>query len=182
MMNFAALQMCPPSPKWIENRSTYLGGADIAAIAGVHPYKTALGVYLEKTGFKPAAEPTQAMVHGRNLKVYIARCYRRLTGRRVHRSRFYRDRDVPFFAVNPDYEVRGERPLRLVQCKTTGYFAGQAFGDEADAVPDHYFVQCMWQVAITGRSVCDLAVLIGGQDLRIYSISRDEESDRIPSR
>jgi putative phage-type endonuclease len=175
MMNPEDLQMRPVTDAWIENRCNYLGGTDIAAILEVHPYKTSLGVYLDKKGLKPPVELNQAMVHGQNLELYVAQCYRAATGRQIHKSKFYQDKEFPFFAANPDYEVRGERPLRLVECKTASYFAGQIFGSADDAVPDQYLIQCMWQLAITGRQVCDLAVLIAGQDFRIYTIERDEE-------
>jgi predicted phage-related endonuclease len=115
------------------------------------------------------------MVHGQNLELYVAQCYSRLTGRKLHKSRFCRDKHVPYFAVNPDYETRGERPVRLVECKTAGAFMKDEWGEEGDAVPDQYLLQCMWQLAITGKQIVDLAVLIGGQDLRIYTIERDED-------
>lgn len=35
-------------PEWIESRRSYLGGTDIAAIAGKHKYKTPLAVYADK--------------------------------------------------------------------------------------------------------------------------------------
>ncbi len=110
-----------------------------------------------------------------NLELYVARCYRAETGRQIHRSRLYRHRDFPHLAVNPGYEIRGERPLRLLECKTTGYFAGQIFGQPGEVVPEQDPRAVHGQLAITRRLVCDLAVLIGGQDFRIYTIERDEE-------
>ena len=169
------LQFRARSLSWIEERSTYLGGSDIAAIMGLDPYRTALGVYQEKKGLSSPLQINEPMVHGQNLELYVARCYRALTGRQIHKSHLYRHKDFPHLAVNPGYEIRSERPLRLLECRTTGYFAGQVFGQEGDGVPERYLVQCMWQLAITRRQVCDLAVLIGGQDFRIYTIERDEE-------
>lgn len=175
MIDLDKLQMRPVTNDWLSERSTYLGGTDIAAIMDLHPYRTATSVYLEKKGLAAPVDLNQPMVHGQNLELYVAQCYSKVTGRKLHKSKLYRMKDCPFFAANPDYEVRGERPLRLVECKTAGQWAGQEFGNEGDAVPDQYLVQCMWQLAITRRQVCDLAVLIGGQDFRIYTIERDEE-------
>jgi len=174
-MDLEQLQMRPVSADWLNNRSTYLGGTDIAAIMGLHPYKTAMSVYLEKKGLATPTELNEPMLHGQNLELYVAQLYSRATGRKLHKSKLYRMKDVPFLAANPDYEVRGERPLRLVECKTAGTWAGQEFGEECDAVPDQYLVQCMWQLAITKREICDLAVLIGGQKFRVYTINRDNE-------
>lgn len=175
MIDPEALLRRKQSEEWLEERSSYLGATDVAAIVGVHPYKTPLGVFREKKGLEPPLKMNQPMAHGCNLELYVAQCYSRITGRKLHKSRFYRDKKIPYFAANPDYEVRGERPLRLVECKTAGFFAGQIFGENIDSIPDQYLIQCMWQLAITKRQVCDLAVLIGGQDFRIYTIERDEE-------
>jgi putative phage-type endonuclease len=167
------LQIRRNSKEWLEQRSTYLGGTDIAAILGLHPYKTPRIVYMEKKGLATPPELNQPMLHGINLEAYIARLYRLDTGRRLRKSRFRRDSEIPFFAANPDYDVIGES--RLLECKTAGAWAGQEFGAETDAVPNQYLVQCMWQLMVTGREVCDLGVLIGGQDYRTYEIPRDEE-------
>jgi putative phage-type endonuclease len=175
MFDPKSIRMRGPRDDWVADRVNYLGGTDIAAIAGVNPFKTPRLVWMEKRGVSPPQDSTQPMVHGQNLELYIAQCYRRITGRKVHKSRLYRDRQYPFLGVNPDYEVRGESPPRLLECKTAGQWAGQEFGESGDTVPSQYLVQCMWQLAITGRAICDLAVLIGGQDLRLYTITRDEE-------
>lgn len=171
--NALEIAMNAPSAKWVDERSTYLGGTDIAAILGIHPYKTARGVYLDKKGIGKPVELNEAMVHGQNLEPYVADLYKRLTKRKLRKSRLYRVKHVPYLACNPDYEVMKEK--RLLECKTAGFFAGQIFGEQGDAVPDQYLVQCMWQLAVTGREIVDLAVLIGGQDFRIYTIERDEE-------
>ena len=167
------LAMRKPSDDWVSERSSYLGGTDISAILGLHPYKTPRGVYMEKKGLVPPVEFNEAMLHGQNLELYVMQLYRLDTGKTLHKSHLYRDRTVPFFAANPDYEIRGEPGL--LECKTAGVWAAQEFGLEGDAVPNQYLVQCMWQMALTGREYCDLAVLIGGQDYRCYHIERDEE-------
>jgi putative phage-type endonuclease len=168
-----ALVMNAPSAQWLEERKTYLGGTDIAAILGLHPYISAAQVWRRKKGFEGETALNQAMVHGQNLEGYVATCYGNVTGRKLEKSRLYRDPEIPFFAANPDFEVIGES--RLLECKTAGYFAGQIFGAETDAVPDQYLVQCMWQMAVTGAQAVDLAVLIDGNDFRIYPIERDQE-------
>lgn len=175
MIDPSTIQMRPVSDDWLAQRRTYLGGTDMAAIMGLHPYRTAMSVYLDKKGLEAPTELNQPMVHGQNLELYVAQIYARATGRKLHKSKLYRMKNCEFLAANPDYEVRGERPLRLVECKTAGQWAGQEFGAEGDAVPDQYLVQCMWQLAITKREICDLAVLIGGQDFRIYTIERDAD-------
>lgn len=174
-MNIESLAFRAPSKEWVENRSTYIGSTDIAAIMGLHPYRSEMSVYLDKTDMAAPVKLNQPMVHGQNLELYVAQLYRAATGRKIHKSKFRFIKDKPHLAANPDYEVVGERPLRLLECKTAGSWAGKVFGEETDAIPNQYLVQCMWQLAVTGRQICDLAVLIGGQEFRIYTVEREEE-------
>jgi hypothetical protein len=56
--------------------------------------------------------------------------------------------------------------------KTARYPDG--WGDAGtDQVPEHYLIQCQHGMMVTGLPVCDLAVLIGGQDFRLYIIPAD---------
>jgi putative phage-type endonuclease len=162
-----------PPDWWLRERCNYLGGTDVAAIMELDPYRTPRQVYLQKKSLDQRRVMNQAMIHGQNLELYLMQLYRRDTGRKLHKSRLYRDREHPFLACNPDYEVRGERGL--LECRTSGQYAGQEFDSEGGVAPRQYSAQCMWQLAITGREWCDLAVLIGGQDYRVFRITRDDE-------
>lgn len=167
------LAMRKPSDEWVQERDTYLGGTDVAAILGLHKYKTPRMVWMDKKGLLPPVTFNQAMLHGQNLELYVMQLYRLDTGRKLHKSHLYRDKDVEFFAVNPDYEIRGESGL--LECKTANFFTGQNdFGEESDAIPNQYLVQCLWQLGITKRDWVDLAILIGGQDYRVYHVDRDD--------
>jgi putative phage-type endonuclease len=169
----------PTSQEWLDERASYLGGTDIAAILTdvngkpLHKYKTPLQVFLEKKGLKQPVELNEAMVHGINLEPYVAYCYSRYTGKKVKPAELVRDSEVPYFAANPDFEVIGES--RLLECKTAGYFVGVSeFGEGHDHVPDQYLVQCQWYLGVTGKDVCDLGAFIGGQEFRLYTIERDD--------
>ncbi|MBS4706288.1 YqaJ viral recombinase family protein, partial [Aeromonas veronii] len=47
-----------------------------------------------------------------------------------------------------------------------------------EGVPVAYQCQVLHQLAVTGHAWAEVAVLIGGQDFRIYRIDRDEEKIR----
>ena len=63
----------------------------------------------------------------------------------------------------------------LIEVKTAGEIVGRReFGAPgSDHVPRQYWLQCQFQLARTRRSVCILAVLIGGRDYREYRIPAD---------
>ena len=44
-----------------------------------------------------------------------------------------------------------------------------------DEIPDYYMTQVQHYLAVTGVKTADVAVLIGGNDFRIYTIEADEE-------
>ena len=75
----------------------------------------------------------------------------------------------------------------ILECKTANSYCAQEWGDTQEyeiktnqLVTDHkipvfYETQVQWYMAITGAAVCYLAVLIGGNDFRIYLIRRNDE-------
>jgi predicted phage-related endonuclease len=48
-----------------------------------------------------------------------------------------------------------------------------------DAIPLPYLCQCLWYLGITNLPEIDVAVLLGGSDLRIYTIIRDVELESL---
>jgi putative phage-type endonuclease len=152
-----------------------VGGSDAGTIAGLNPYKTPQELYAEKRGEIPLADLTDnaAVQWGIRLEDVIADRYAEVTGCKVRRNnRCLRHPQYPFMIAHLDREVVGGR---ILECKTTR-FGGDQWGEEGtDQVPEHYLLQCQHYLAVTGREVADLAVLIGGQDFRIYTISRDDD-------
>lgn len=71
-------------------------------------------------------------------------------------------------------------PTRILECKTANPFAKGEWGEPGtDQVPMSYLCQCIWYMAITGIEQCDLAVLFGNSDFRIYEIARDLELETL---
>ena len=75
----------------------------------------------------------------------------------------------------------------ILECKTAHAFAASEWGPTQEyeikknqlvsehEIPPTYEAQVQWYMAITGAAVCYLAVLIGGNDFRVYHIQRNEE-------
>ena len=63
---------------------------------------------------------------------------------------------------------------RILECKTAR--SGKDWGEEGtDEIPQYYQTQVQHYMAVLGAPVCDVAVLIGGSDFRIYTVRRDQE-------
>jgi putative phage-type endonuclease len=180
--------------QWLAERKTGIGGSDIAAILGLSPWKTAVDVWLDKTGQKDDAVGNEEAAHwGTILEDVVAREYAQRTESTVqrvnrilrHPSHEWAIGNIDRAIVAPGSRVRvaedGGTLLGadgLLEVKTaSAYKAGEwgRDGDE-DAVPLHYQAQVMWYMAITGLQWADVAALIGGQRMVIRRIHRDDET------
>ena len=64
----------------------------------------------------------------------------------------------------------------ILECKTAGFNKGKEWGDSGtDQIPESYLVQVAYYAAICDVPKVDIAVLIGGQDFRIYTYERNKE-------
>jgi putative phage-type endonuclease len=169
----------PPLPTegLLGDRREYIGGSDAAAICGLSPWKTAYQLYQEKRGEVPPPDlsANERVYWGTVLEEVVAREYSKRTGRAVRRvNRTLVHPDYPFIRAHIDRLVVGDD--RILECKTTDAARAADWGEEgSEEIPRHYQAQPQHYLAVTGKAVCDVAVLIGGNRMRIYTIRRDEE-------
>lgn len=157
--------------QWLAVRRGGIGSSDAAAAVGLSPYKSPLELWLEKTGRKegPDLSQSEAVFWGATLEAIIANVYANRTGNKVRRvNAVLQHPEHPFMLANLDRAVGSEGVLEV---KTAGGHSAQFW---EDGVPEHYQCQVIHQLAVTGKAWADVAVLIGGQDFRIYRIERDE--------
>jgi predicted phage-related endonuclease len=63
---------------------------------------------------------------------------------------------------------------RLIEIKTAR--TSEGWGEPgSDEVPDAYAIQVQHGMAVAGHARCDVAVLIGGSDFRVYTVERDDK-------
>lgn len=164
-------------PITIKQRSGFLGGTDAAVIAGCHPYKTARELYHEKRGEleSPDISDKEAVIWGNVLEDVIAQEYSRRTGNKVRR--------VNSKLTHPDFDFIGghiDRDIvgipRALEVKTASLYLASQWGPSgSDEVPEHYLLQCQHYMGLLPKvEMFDLVVLLGGQDLRLYHIPRDD--------
>ena len=167
------------------DRSKYIGGSDIGAILGLSKFRTPLEVWMEKTGKETKQLDSLPLRFGSFAEEFVACEYARSTGAELlHDESTFIHPAHPFMSAHIDRFVLGSdvgggvnrAPERLLECKTANPFARGAWGEPGtDQVPMSYLCQCIWYMAITGIEQCDLAVLFGNSDFRIYEIVRDLE-------
>jgi len=161
--------------QWLVNRRKGIGGSDVAAIMGLSPYRTPLDVYLDKIGEGADQPDNTAMKFGRLLEPVLLDLYQQETGQVL----------IPV-AVNychPQHDwmrasLDGATSTRIVEIKTAR--SGDAWGEiGTDQVPDYYLTQVQHYMMVTGYTVADIAVLIGGSDFRIYTIYADTDLQQL---
>jgi putative phage-type endonuclease len=164
----------------MNNRSQHICGTDIAAIVGCNPWKGRMDVYLEKTGQGEPLPDNDRMYFGRMIEPVIANRYAADHGVSLTEPGFMVHDKHPWWGGTPDRYVFGlnaghDADIGL-EIKTAGLRQADRWGDPGtDSVPEHYLMQCCWYAPLMHVERMDVAVLIGGQDYREYTIARDHE-------
>ncbi|WP_393939540.1 YqaJ viral recombinase family protein [Comamonas sp. J-3] len=167
-----------PRESWLDVRRRGIGSSDAAAAVGLSPYQSQLELWMHKTGkadLLPPIDPndeTSPLYWGTLLEPIVAAHYTKRTGRRVRRVNAVLGHPrIPWMLANIDREVVGDPDVQILECKTAGIHGAKLW---KDGVPEYVQLQVMHQLAVTGKQAADIAVLIGGQELQIHRIERDE--------
>lgn len=164
--------------EWLDVRKRGIGSSDSSAAIGLNPYKSQLELWLEKTNrdqhlAKPNPDDDSAPVFwGVVLEPVVASQYQRRSGNKVRKiNAVLQHPEIPWMLANIDREVVGSADVQILECKTAGINGARLW---RDGVPKYVEVQVMHQLAVTGKQAADVAVLLGGQQLEVYRIERDE--------
>lgn len=154
--------------------SKKVGGSDAAALVGLNPYATAIDVYRRIVEGYETPE-TAPMRRGILLEPVIREMYRLETGALLKGPRKLSHPQLDFIRANlDDVAVRGGCE-RVAEFKSASVHMAPRWGEGGDDVPEHYLPQTQWYMACAGIPFADLAVLIGGDELRIYELRADLE-------
>ena len=140
------------------DRSSYLGATDVAALAGVDPYRTPFEVYLEKIGeLDVEARDSEAdrnrKERGHRLEDVALDWFAEIEGVKIERIR----RDVhhprlPYVIVHPDARIRPWREThKLIEAKTSAR--------RWDEVPRRVEAQGQMQIAAAKADSVGIVVL-----------------------
>jgi predicted phage-related endonuclease len=156
-------------------RSTGLGGTDAPKLLGLGG--TPYGVFTEKTRdpeAELAGEEPEYMTWGKILEPVVREQYTARTGIEVTPVHLMvRNPDLPFALASPD----GFGPDRIWEGKTTAARLAERWEEDengAVAVPMNYGIQGQHYLGVTGFDLVDFACLIGGQELRIATVERNQ--------
>lgn len=161
-------------------RRSGLGGSDIATILGLNPYRTPYELYCDKVDGL-TIEENEAMYWGNALEEPIAKRYEELTGTVLNQSVTVCHQLKPFFLANPDRLINDTR--KGLEIKTVGPRSAHLWGETGSKIiPEHYYPQIMHYLFVLDYESWDVAALINGQELRLYTFERDHDFDEIIDR
>lgn len=161
--------------QWLELRQKDVTASDIAAAAGVSPYKTAAALYAEKLGLMPPPADNAAMQRGRWFEDAAIRGLREIRtdwdGIRKC-NEYYRDTELRI-GCTPDVEVRsapGKEGRGIIQIKSVASWTFERewmTGDDLTP-PLHYQLQTLTEAKLTGAKWAYLVALVtNGMEARL---------------
>ncbi len=154
-----------------------IGNRDAAAAIGRDPFKSQIRLWMEKTGRQELLHPAQIQddslgYWGRLLEPIVAAHYTNRTGRRIRQVNAMQQHPKhPWMLATVTREVVGTPDVQLLECLCVGMDVAPLW---AQGVPEYMRLRLMHLLAVTGLRVVDVVVLLGGQDLQIYRIEREE--------
>lgn len=159
------------------DRARGIGGSDAPTVAGVDPYRQPLELALIKRGELEEEDVSEkpAVVMGRTMEPAIASAWEQRTGKKL--------RAVNLTQHHPEHEqiwghvdrlITGERAG--LEVKNRSARMAHYYGPEgSDQVMETDIVQCHHYLLLRPRwERMEMAVYLGGDDLRCYTIPRDQ--------
>lgn len=166
---------CADSDEWREERRKGVGGSDVAAILGISAYSSPYRVWLDKVyGIHDDISGKPAVEWGNILEPVVADHYAEMHPdvNVVEPDFMLRSKDRPWAQASLDrYVLDPKRGMGVLEIKTAG---ARRSSDWDDGVPVYYLTQVMHYLSVTGCRYADVAVLIGGQDYREYTVEWDD--------
>jgi predicted phage-related endonuclease len=167
-----------------KERNTYIGGHQIAAIMGMHPFQSAVDVWQqivkknsEDIGEKPAVRRGRILEPG--FLDWIEENH--VENGSLFRRDFFVSGPEEFFGGTIDAAElnENERPRHLHEVTTTTSWSLDSWG--ADGDPDgaslYKWVQAQWYMGITGAASADIWLFVADTgEIRRYPIKRSDES------
>lgn len=158
---------------WLAKRRQCITGTDIAAICGVHRYKSAVRVWQEKLGLveEPDLTDNSAVEWGQRLERIVADAWAEKNKRAIFAGSLIVQ---GLFGGTTDFLIDGYDDEGL-EVKTGGFYTKSRWGENGEqTIPDEYYLQCQWYMMLKNAKRWHVAALLAGNDYRQYTIERND--------
>lgn len=164
------------SAEWHQARAEGIGGSDVSIIMGVSPFKKREALLKMKTGeiVQKASNTGGAALRGHIWEQHIAREFatNHPDKKVVYTKASWANKDNSFQKANFDgliYENDSATPNAILEIKTSSKPA-----DWANGVPEHYRLQVIWYMIVTGIRKGYVAVRINDSEYREFEVTTTE--------
>lgn len=158
------------------DRRTFIGGSDAPVIIGLSAWKSPYELYLEKTGQAPQPDLSEVerVQWGILLEDVVAKEFARRQGVKIQRvNKRQVSKKYPWMVAQIDRRIIGGG---ILEVKTTDISQSTQWGlEDTEEIPPTYYVQVQHQLMVTEQEFAQVAVLIGGNRMKIYTIKRNDE-------
>ena len=183
--------------EFLLRRKQGIGGSDIAAIAGLSPWRSPLDVFYDKLGIEFGNTPVENFPVGEKSACYwgsvheaaIGKAYTLVTGRNIRRyNRLIVHSEKDFFIGDVDFLAHcqdGSRPFKPngeivtdkgIECKFVRYRDDKWGEQNTDEIPIWYVCQTQWYMGmVESLESFDLPVLFSGCDFSIFTVKKSQE-------
>lgn len=178
---------------WMEHRKGYIGGSDVSAIIGCNPYMTNIELWEIKTGRRQQedisdkpyvqygikAEPLLRELFKLDFPEYEVE---------YEENNSYTSEEYPFAAASLDGVLTEKDTGRkgILEIKTTNILQSMQREKWDHRIPDSYYCQICWYLAVTGYAFCVLKAQLRSEfegvpymQTRHYKIERSEVEEDI---
>jgi putative phage-type endonuclease len=155
-------------------RLSYVTGSDAATICGLNPWKTAVQLWLEKTGRSEQDDISEAnhIKFGNYMEDGVAKWFEAESGKTVVKEPamlIHPKHD--WMAGNIDFKVVGENAI--LECKTA--LKTDGWGDGENIIPEQYLLQAAHYCAVGNFDKCYIGVVFSmTREFRWYVYDRNE--------
>lgn len=168
------------TPQQLAMRMQGVGSSEISSIVGIKSpkAKTAHDVYLKKRGLVPDEPPTLAMKLGTICEHPIAELYAEEMNCKLVTSPTIIHPDYPWALCTPDR--LWETKERLLEIKWVGWRMVHLWDPhDPEGVPGYVHCQCQWQMTVKGWKECHVAVVLGGEEFKVFQLQHSEKLERV---
>lgn len=175
--------------EWHEWRRLGIGASDAGAVCGLSPWRSALAVWLDKTGrtsssSQPGGREPDWLYWGKRMEGVLREEFTQLYGLEVDFAGSWHERPgrawqratldgLVFEGQGEPLESEPGAAIAILELKTTSWRSPLSWDD---GVPKLYQIQVQHQLMVTGLEMGYLAVLHDGSRFRVHELERDEEA------
>lgn len=161
--------------EWLRYRRCGIGGSDASVIMGENPWRSVLQLWEEKTGDGAVTDNGNEYTYwGNVMEPIIRKEFMNRTGLKVRQKHSIIFHSVfPFLFADVDGIVTDENGEKCIfEAKTASQYKEK---DWETGVPREYYLQVQHYLEVCGMDKAYVAVLIGGNNFKIYTVMRAQE-------